>query len=90
MSKYLIALAIAGAMSVSAAAQTQQNVPATNQAQQAKPQMIKKRVCEDNDNPYSRIMRVCHTIEVPAPHGDNSANNQVAPQADPQANRGTK
>jgi cytochrome c5 len=88
MSKYLIALAIAGAMSAPAAAQTQQSVPAANAVQQAKPQMVKKRICEEANNPYSRIGRVCHTIEVPAQPAGSTATNQAAPQSDPQANRG--
>lgn len=78
MRNHLIALAIASAMSVSAAAQPAPltpNAPATNQAQAAKPQMIKKIVCEENDNPYSHINRVCHTIEVPAKPA-TSADNQ--------------
>ena len=78
MSKHLIALAIAGAMSVSAAAQpvpAPQNNSQANQAPAAKPQMVKKIVCEDNDNPYSHISRVCHTIEVPAKQ-TTSADNQ--------------
>ncbi|MGE5564448.1 MAG: hypothetical protein ACM3ZV_14245 [Bacillota bacterium] len=88
MSKYLIALAIASVVSVPAAAQSPQTAPATNQAQQqAKPQTIKKRVCEENDNPYSRIMRVCHVVEVPAP-ASSSASNQAAPANDPQTNSG--
>lgn len=66
MRNYLIALAIAGAMSVPAAAQPAQPAPTTNAAQPAKPQMVKKKVCEDNDNPYSHIARICHTVMVPA------------------------
>ena len=88
MSKYLIALAIAGAMSAPAVAQTQQTTPDTNQAQQTKPQMVKKRICEESNNPYSRIGRVCHTIEVPAQPANSTATNQVAPQSNPQGNRG--
>jgi hypothetical protein len=74
MSKHLIALAIAAAMSVPATAQPAQTPPpavATNPAQaqpaqSAQPQMVKKTVCEDNDNPYSNIHRLCHTVMVPA------------------------
>ena len=69
MSNYLIALAIAGAVSVPAFAQpapTGPAAPAANQAQPAKPQMVKKVVCEENDNPYSHIARTCHTVMVPA------------------------
>lgn len=83
MSKYLIALAIAGA-SASVMAQpapTPQNTASAGQAQTAKPQMIKKRICEEtNDNPYSRINHVCRTIEVPAePSRSSTATNQSAP-----------
>jgi hypothetical protein len=74
MLKSLIVLAIAGTMSVPVAAQTAQNAPTANQAQPAKPQMVKKRVCEDSDNPYSRLKtRTCKTVMVPAP---TAANNQ--------------
>jgi hypothetical protein len=80
MSNYLIALAIAGAMTVPATAQPAQTTPApppTNEAQAqaqaqaqpvqpVQPQMVKKTVCEDNDNPYSHISRICHTVMVPA------------------------
>ena len=77
MSNYLIALAIAGAMTVPATAQPAQTTPApppTNQAQAqaqpvqpVQPQMVKKTFCEENDNPYSHISRICHTVMVPAP-----------------------
>ncbi|NUQ17441.1 MAG: hypothetical protein HOP95_03155 [Sphingomonas sp.] len=73
MSKYLIALAIAGVVSVPAAAQpaAQQNATTTNQAQ---PQMVKKRVCEENDNPATTIHRICRTVMVPAqPNGSASS-----------------
>jgi hypothetical protein len=87
MSKYLIALAIAGAVSVPAAAQSNQPVqPVANQAQPAAPQMVKKTVCEENTNPFSHIDRICHTVMVPAkPAG--TANSQQ-PQADPRMNAG--
>jgi hypothetical protein len=68
MSKYLVALAIVS-VSVSAAAQplgNPQNAPAAGQAQTAKPKMVKKVVCEENDEPTSNIRRVCRTIKVPA------------------------
>ena len=83
MSKYLIALAIAGAMTVPAGAQTMptnQTVP--NPAQQTKPPMVKKIVCEDNDNPYSNIRRVCRTTMVPAT--PTATSKQAAPNQ-PQA-----
>ena len=74
----LIALAIAGATSVSAIAQPAPGdaAAAANQAQPAQQQMVKKIVCEDNDNPYSHISRVCHTIMVPAKPGASNAGNQ--------------
>jgi hypothetical protein len=84
MSKALVALAILGAMSVAATAQT---APAPNQAQPAKPQTVKKRVCEQVDeDPYSRLgnRKICKTIEVPVQQG-GSANGQQAP-AQPNAN----
>ena len=73
MHKFLVALAILGVTSVPAAAQT---APATtNPTQPAKPQMVKKRVCEQVDeDPYSRLgsRKICKTIEVPA---DGAATN---------------
>lgn len=87
MFKSLIALAIIGAMSVPAAAQTApavqppQTMPVANQVQPTQPQMVKKTVCEDNDNPYSHISRVCHTVMVPAQPAQPAANNRPAPTA---------
>ena len=47
MQKYLAVLAILGAWSIPASAQTSQTAPATaNQEQPAKPQTVKKRVCQ--------------------------------------------
>ena len=69
MHKSLVVLAILGAASVAASAQTSQTAPATaNQAQPAKPQTVKKRVCEQIDeDSYSRLgnRKICKTIEVP-------------------------
>jgi len=77
MHKSLVALAILGAASVPASAQTSPTAPATanqttsassNQAQPAKPQTMKKRVCEQIDeDSYSRLgnRKICKTIEVP-------------------------
>lgn len=90
MVKGLVVLAMAGAMSVPVAAQTTSNAPATNQAQAAKPPMVKKQVCEDTeDNPYSTIhRRVCRTIQVPAPANSSSAQQASAPSTSPNsANR---
>ena len=85
MSKYLIALAIAGVMSVPAAAQSAppplQNAPAATPAQ---PQMVKKRICEDNDDPATTIHRTCRTIMVPvqpSPSASNKAPNDGGPNS---------
>jgi len=88
MYKSLIALAIIGAMSVPAAAQTAQpaqapqNAPVANQAQPAAPQMVKKTICEENDNPYSHINRICHTVMVPVKPAGPAAGSQQAPHSD--------
>jgi hypothetical protein len=84
MFKTLIALAIAGATSVSAIAQPAppaQPAPTANQAPAAQPQMVKKVVCEDNDNPYSHISRVCHTMMVPAKPTASSGGSQAPSSA---------
>jgi hypothetical protein len=89
MYKSLVALAIIGATSVPASAQTAQAARATanptgptaiNEAQPAKPQMIKKRVCEQIDeDSYSRLgnRKICKTIDVPVtsatPSGSESS-----------------
>lgn len=89
MFKSLVVLAIAGTMSVPAAAQAPQTAPAANQAQQqAKPQMVKKRVCEESDdNPYSRLKtKTCKTIMVPAQPA--AASNQPQPGQAQQPNNG--
>ena len=78
MYKSLVVLTIFSMMSVSAAAQT---TPPANSAQPAKPQTVKKRVCEQVDeDPYSRLgnRKICKTIEVPAPAG-GASNGQQAP-----------
>ena len=85
MRKSMVVLAILGTMSVPAFAQTTADQTAQNAAQPAKPQMIKKRVCEAIDeNPYSRLgnRKICRTIEVPAPVGQNGS--QSAPSGEPQ------
>ena len=85
MSKYLIALAIAGAMTVPAGAQTMPTNPTSaNQAQQASPPMVKKIVCEDNDNPFSNIHRTCRTVMVPAKPAEGAAANQAPQPNQPQ------
>ena len=70
MFKSLVVLAAVGTMSGPVFAQAAQAQSQTQgQAQQpAKPQMVKKRVCEQIDeNPYSRLgnRKICRTIEVP-------------------------
>ena len=81
MHKSLVVLAIFGAMSVPAVAQT---TPAANQGQSAKPQTVKKVVCQrvdDEETTGSRLgsaPKVCKTILVPAPAG-GTANSQEAP-----------
>ena len=84
MHKPLVMLAIFSMMSVSAAAQTAQTAPASNQAQAVKPQTIKKRVCEQVDeDPYSRLgnRKICKTIEVPAPTAGASNGGQAPASA---------
>ena len=77
MLKSLVVLALAGTMSVPAAAQTAPNAPAANQ-QQAKPQMVKKRVCTEDDNAFSKLKsKTCKTVMVPAqPSGANTQQQQ--------------
>lgn len=90
MFKALVVLAIAGTMSVPVAAQSTPSAPATNQAQAAKPLMVKKQVCEDTeDNPYSSIRRrVCRTVEVPASASSSNGQQASAPSSSPNsANR---
>lgn len=90
MVKGLVVLAMAGTMSIPVAAQTAPSAPSTNQAQAAKPPMVKKQVCEDTeDNPYSTIhRRVCRTIQVPAPASSSNSQQASAPSASPNsANR---
>lgn len=81
MLKPVVALAILSAMSAPLVAQT---APAANPAQPAKPQMVKKRVCEkiEDDDPYSRLgsRTICKTVEVPADQAaGGAANSQQAP-----------
>jgi hypothetical protein len=88
MLKSLVVLAIAGTMSAPAVAQNAQAAPAATQAQKAKPQMVKKKVCEESDdNPYSRIRtKTCKTVMVPAKPA--TASNQQTPAEPPQTNSG--
>ena len=78
MLKSLVVLALLGTMSVPAAAQTDPSAPAPNQPQ-AKPQMVKKRVCQEDENAFSNIKtKSCKTVMVPAQ--PSSASNQQQPQ----------
>jgi hypothetical protein len=84
MFKSLVVLAIAGTMSVPAAAQSTQSAPVANDTQ-AKPQMIKKKVCADEDNAFSRVKtRTCKTVLVPA----QPTNGRQAPAQGQEPNKG--
>lgn len=88
MFKAMVVLVMAGTMSIPAAAQTAPSVPSApsaNQAQAAKPQMVKKQICEDTeDNPYSSIRRrVCRTIQVPAQTAGSDGQRAAAPSSSP-------
>jgi hypothetical protein len=85
MFKSLVALAILSVASTPVLAQTP---PAADQAT-AKPQTVKKRVCElTEENSYSRLgaRKVCHTVEVPVtqPGGQNGQNGQEGAAPTPQ------
>ena len=82
MFKSLAALAIVGGVIAPAVAQSAQPAPAANQTQPAQPQMVKKRVCEDNDNPSTTIHRVCHVVMVPAQPSQSAKDRQPAPSSD--------
>ena len=79
MRKSLIALVILSTISAPVLAQT---APATNGTQPAKPQTVKKRICEQIDeDSYSRLgnRKICRTIEVPVTPttgGSNSGQQQ--------------
>ena len=86
MHKPLVVLAIFSMMSVPAAAQT---APAADPGQPAKPQMIKKRVCEQVDeDPYSRLgsRKICKTVEVPAPTSGTATPEKRPAPASPTGN----
>ena len=86
MFKSPIVLAIAGTMSVPAAAQTAPS-PTTAAEPQAKPQMVKKRVCEDAaEEAFSRVKsRICKTVMVPAQ--PSTADNRQPPAQHPNSGR---
>jgi len=92
MFKSLVVLAAVGTMSgpvFAQAAQDQSQTQVQGQAQQpAKPQMVKKRVCEQIDeNPYSRLgnRKICRTIEVPVTPTSGQT-TQAPAQADQKGN----
>lgn len=79
MYKTLVALAILGVASSPVAAQT----APTQSTTAAKPQMVKKRVCETTEqDSYSRLggRKVCHMVEVPqTPSGVQNNTQNPAP-----------
>jgi len=92
MFKSLVVLAAVSTMSgpvFAQAAQGQSQTQVQGQAQQpAKPQMVKKRVCEQIDeNPYSRLgnRKICRTIEVPVTPTSGQT-TQAPAQADQKGN----
>ena len=85
MYKTLVALAIVSVASAPVAAQTAP-AQATTPATTAKPQMVKKRVCETTEeDSYSRLggRKVCHTVEVPATPSGGQNNKQNPAPANP-------
>ncbi|HJU76647.1 MAG TPA: hypothetical protein VJ597_01785 [Sphingomicrobium sp.] len=83
MRKSLVVLAIFSTMSVPALAQpgntTSGNAVATAPA---KPQMVKKRVCfQDDEDSYSRLggRKICKTVEVPAEKTAGGSQGNDAP-----------
>jgi len=92
MFKSLVVLAAVSTMSgpvFAQAAQDQSQTQVQGQAQQpAKPQTVKKRVCEQIDeNPYSRLgsRKICKTIEVPVTPTSGQT-TQAPAQADQKGN----
>lgn len=84
MSTLLVALTMMGIAAAPAAAQTTgaTTSPAATVSEQVKPQMVKKRVCEQLDeDPYSRLgnRKICKTIEVPAGQPRSSSISTQAP-----------
>ena len=86
MFKSLVVLAVVSTMSgpvFAQAAQDQSQAQAQAQAQQpAKPQTVKKRVCQiiEDENPYSRLgnRKICKTIEVPVTPATSQAQQTPA------------
>jgi hypothetical protein len=83
MFKSLVALAI---LSVASAPVLAQSAPVTPSSP-AKPQTVKKRVCEQVDeDPYSRLgnRKICRTIEVPVSSNGTPVAHQTPTPANPQ------
>ena len=88
MRKSLVVLAILSTMSVQVLAQSD-NTTSGNAATTApaKPQMVKKRVCfQDDEDSYSRLggRKICKTIEVPAEKTAGGSQGNEAPGVAPQ------
>ena len=82
MYKSLVALAILSVASAPVAAQTASTADPSTTA--AKPQMVKKRVCETTEeDSYSRLggRKVCKMVEVPATQSGGKNAQTSAPSA---------
>ena len=82
MYKSLVALAILSVASAPVAAQTAPAQPTTP----AKPQMVKKRICETTEeDSYSRLggRKICRMVEVPATPSGGKNNAQNPAPANP-------
>jgi hypothetical protein len=77
MLKSMVALAIAGAMSAPLAAQSNPQTD-SSEAQQAKVETVKKRVCTTQVDRLHNVRKVCRTIEVPA---ENPGGAEQSPSA---------
>jgi hypothetical protein len=86
MYKSLVALAILSVASAPVLAQTAPAPAPAPSTTPAKPQMVKKRVCEvTEEDSYSRLggLKVCRTIEVPATSSGGQNNQQTPAPASP-------
>jgi hypothetical protein len=81
MFKSLAAFAVLSAATAPVVAQTATQAPQANQVQPAQAQKVKKRICEDNDNPSTTIHRVCKTVMVPVQPSQAAKNNPQAPSS---------
>ena len=80
MYKCLVALAILSVASAPAAAQIGPAPAAVSAPAEAKPQMVKKRVCyQAEEDSYSRLggRKICKTVEVPATPSGGHKDHQV-------------